>query len=243
MREVTQHVVRAGAGLALLALLLGPADADAQRTIYFEGETAGCFGTGCTPLFSDALDVGGDGNEEMVFRAGTFDGFSSSSLGIFGIGGDCAPIDGPPGTQDNLGCLFLADGDFAPFVVSSPFTLAVNFTAPTITSGDNIFQALLEGEVTGTEEGGVVVDFFDNSPRTFTFTDGIGDFTDGTFTLAIDDTSINPNETVPLTGVIRVEGPAVVPEPSTLILLGSALFGLGGVGFVRRRKEGVRGEE
>jgi hypothetical protein len=226
----------ASAGAVIACLVLStPADADAQNRIYIEGSTLGCFGVGCVPTTTDSFNPDG-GDPEMVFRFGDFEGFSSTSMGFFGIGGGCAPVDGPPGPEDNLGCLFLADGVLAPFTVNTPFTLAVNFTAPTITGGDNLFQALISGEVTGSDEGGVFVDFLDNSPRLFTFIGATGDVSSGSFTFQIDDTSIAPNETVPLTGRILVQGAQVVPEPATALLLGTGLLGLMGMGLVRRRE-------
>ena len=96
----------------------------------------------------------------------------------------------------------------------------VNFTQPSGTAGNNVFTAILTGSVSSLQNGGVFLNF-DNTAHLFSSAAG-------PFTLTINDVSINPGQTIGISGQIQA-----VPEPATW---GMMLLGFAGIGFVMRRK-------
>ena len=169
----------------------------------FMGATAGCFGAACAP--AGAATTGG-----LTFTSGSFN--QSDSNGFLAIGS---------GTE-NFGTLNLSG---LPFTYNTLFTLLVNFTLPAGTPGaGTVYSALVGGSVTNSTTGGVLFDF-NNTPQTI-------NYTGGSFTLAINDVSVNSSE-VPtntaITGTIRT----AVPEPATWALM---LLGFGGIGLAMQRR-------
>ena len=67
--------------------------------------------------------------------------------------------------------------------------------------------------------------------RSYTFTGGNPD-TDGSFTLTLEDTYIDPNRGSKVYG--HVSSATVTPEPMSMILMGS---GLAGLAAARRRRK------
>jgi hypothetical protein len=237
---MTNRIITMAKPFALLAFAFtvftfGQSEARADE-VHISGSTAGCFGAGCTPGATAAVGA-------LMYSNSTFSGTTVN--GFLGVGANA----NPGSNTDNLGSMTVAPSLFN--YNGQSFTLQVTFTAPQGISGSNqtTFAATLTGTVTGTQQGGLFFDF-NNTPVLFTFADGTcepdptggvpGQQTTcgtGSFFFSVNDVSILGAGTVPLTGQVTSAQQSTIPEPATMLLLGTGLAGVGAAAR-RRRKAG-----
>jgi PEP-CTERM motif len=215
-------------GVALCAFIAMGHTAVRADEVSLAGYTNGCFGM-CNPPNISAQQTAtllGLTYNNSIFSGTTSNGFLA--IGNTGL---------PPGSQNinNLGS-FTLSGAAANYNGNS-FTLRVTFTAPpNIAPNGQTFSATLTGSVTTTDQGGVFIDF-NNTPQTFTysFVNGQGQTVTGSFNFNVNDVSVIAGGTIAVSGNITGAQQSSVPEPTTMLLLGSGLAGA--AASMRRRRK------
>jgi hypothetical protein len=188
-------------GVAFLTRLTPASSTPTGDEVFIAGFTNGCYGAACAP--GATATSGG-----LIFSNSTFSGTSANQFRA--IGGNA----NPGSNFNNLGSISLST---APQSYNTPFTLQVTFTAPQGFNGSNTttFTATITGTVRSDNTGGVFIDF-NNTPVLFTFSDpncepnpeaqppSAGSTTcgDGSFSFGVNDVSIDPGQTVSLTGQV-----------------------------------------
>jgi hypothetical protein len=235
---------------AIFLLGLAPSETRADE-VYIQGYTGACFATAGNPC--QPPNTGGAPQTAtflgLTYSNATFRGVTAN--GFLAFGGD--PAAPPAQNAENFGSLFL-DPNVAATYDGTDLRLRLVFTAPQgIGDPSRVFVADIIGTVRSNQSGGVQIDFsnaINNQGILFTFVDTECEENPlpndappgqtvtcgaGSFRVRINDVAINPGQTAEITGFIVSAQQTAIPEPATLVLLGTGLSGIA-AGLRRRRR-------
>jgi hypothetical protein len=156
----------------------------------------------------------------QVTFAGNLNFTGTTALGVGSLSG-----------PNSLGTFFLSTAPLQP--VAGNFTLNVTFTLPSGIAGGQgtSYTATITGSVSpNIGQGGVDV-VFTNPSQTFTFNDGTNT---GSFTLTVANVFVQSGHQANLTAGIR-GSQSPIPEPATMLLLGTGLAGV--AAKIRKRRK------
>ncbi|MCA1565000.1 MAG: PEP-CTERM sorting domain-containing protein [Acidobacteria bacterium] len=176
---------------------------------------------------ADPVTVSGTSSGTVTGTAANFLTFTGNTFTATTAGGV-----GSFSGADRIGTFTLAS-TAGETPVSGNFTLNLTFTAPAGINGGQsaTYTATVSGTISTPNVGGVQIEF-DNPIQTFTFSNASGS---GSFSIELPKLFVQSGETANLTAGLRGEQTAAVPEPATMILLGTGLAGV--AARIRKRRK------
>lgn len=175
---------------------------------------------------ADPVTVSGISSGTVTGTAANFLTFTGNNFTATTAGGV-----GSFSGSDRIGTFVLAS-TVGETPVSGNFTLNLTFTAPTGINGgqSTTYTATVSGTISTPNVGGVSI-VFDNPIQTFTFSNASGS---GSFSIQLPNIFVQSGETANLTAGLTGNQTAV-PEPATMLLLGTGLAGV--AARVRKRRK------
>jgi hypothetical protein len=175
---------------------------------------------------ADPVTVSGTSSGTVTGTAASFLSFTGNTFTATTAGG----VGSFSGT-DRIGTFILSSA-VGETPVSGNFTLNLTFTAPSGIEGGQsaTYTATVSGTISTPNVGGVAI-MFDNPNQTFTFANASGT---GSFTIRLPELFVQSGETANLTAGLTGNQTAV-PEPATMLLLGTGLAGV--AARIRKRRK------
>jgi hypothetical protein len=185
------------------------------------------FAAGQTIAKADPVTVSGTSSGTITGTAANFLSFTGNNFTATTAGGV-----GSFSGADRIGTFtLLSTAGETP--VNGTFNLNLTFTAPSGINGgqSTTYTATVSGTISTPNVGGVSI-VFDNPVQTFTFANANGS---GSFSITLPNIFVQSGETANLTAGLAGNQTAV-PEPATMILLGTGLAGV--AARIRKRRKG-----
>jgi hypothetical protein len=185
------------------------------------------FAAGQTIAKADPVTVSGTSSGTITGTAAAFLSFTGNSFTATTAGGV-----GSFSGADRIGTFTLLSTP-GETPVSGTFTLNLTFTAPAGIDGGQgaTYTATVSGTISTPNVGGVNI-VFNNPIQTFTFANQSGS---GSFSIELPKIFVQSGETATLTAGLTGNQTAV-PEPATMLLLGTGLAGV--AARIRKRRKG-----